>query len=173
MLGRSNPAQWIHRKGGLCQGKKGFSIFGICCLCGMEKGNRLWSRLKYPFSVPFHPNKGSKFCNWLRETELEAGTHSPLTVSGITILWGLWNLVTVKIELNYCDGERNSFCFGWYCSYVIPAAGFVFLGVLFRGHLYSDTFIAFLNIKSLVVGSCSRISTWSGHGTYFIQTCWY
>lgn len=36
---------------------------------GMERGKRLLSRLKCPFSVPFHPNKGSKFCNWLRETE--------------------------------------------------------------------------------------------------------
>lgn len=35
---------------------------------------RLLSRLQYPFGVPFQQNKGSKFCDWLRESELAAGT---------------------------------------------------------------------------------------------------
>ena len=56
---------------------------------------RKGSRLKYCCSVPFHPNKGSKFCNWLRESELVAGTHSH-----IICVWKYYSLRL--LEFGYC-----------------------------------------------------------------------
>lgn len=56
---------------------------------------RLLSRLQYPFSVPFQQNKGSIFCNWLREPELEAGAQSPIIC--------VWNYYSLRpLESGYC-----------------------------------------------------------------------
>jgi hypothetical protein len=56
---------------------------------------RKGSRLKYCFSVPFHPNKGSKFCNWVRESELVAGTQSHIIC--------VWNYYSLRLlEFGYC-----------------------------------------------------------------------
>lgn len=55
---------------------------------------RKGSRLKYCCNVPFYPNKGSKFCNWLRESELVAGTHSHIICLEILFFeaLGIWLL---------------------------------------------------------------------------------
>lgn len=47
------------------------------------------------FQCSFHPNKGSKFRNWLKESELEAGTQCPIIC--------VWNYYALRpLESGYC-----------------------------------------------------------------------
>lgn len=164
VLGRSDSAQWINRKGGLYQGRKGFSIFGRCCLCGMEKGKRLLNRLKCLFSVPFtqvifwlgkSQRQASIDCprNWVwnyyySSRPLESSERLSSTVTMVREQFQLW-LITQLCDTYY-----------WNCI----------LSFLCAGSLYSDAFLLrFLMISLYLVNVHWSVSSLSIHRPYYIQ----
>jgi hypothetical protein len=62
-----------------------------------DKGRkRLLSRLKCPFNVHFYPSKGSKFCDWPGESELQADSQCPVSC--------VWNYYSLRpLESGYCE----------------------------------------------------------------------